>query len=266
MPRPQRCRRICREPEYVCFSATGIGNGDAIHLSVDEYEVIRLVDLEKRTHEQCARQMDISRTTVTEIYESARQKIADCLVNGRPLLIGGGNYRLCHGSAAACCGQLCEIPTEEREIPHLEIKGENIMRIAVTYENGMIFQHFGHTSQFKVYDIENDTIVKEFIVDTMGQGHGALAGFLFHNDVDALICGGIGGGAQNALKQAGIKLYGGVSGAADDAVRALIKGELAFNPNVHCNHHHGEGHSCGHHHGEGHSCGGHDHGDCGQHK
>ena len=134
------------------------------------------------------------------------------------------------------------------------------MRIAVTYENGEIFQHFGHTQQFKIYDVEDQKIVKEQVIDTMGSGHGALAGFLLENGVNALICGGIGGGAQNALAEAGIQLYGGVAGSADDAARALAEGVLAYNPNVHCSHHdHGEGHSCGEHHcGEDkHGCSGH---------
>ena len=94
------------------------------------------------------------------------------------------------------------------------------MRIAVTYENGQIFQHFGHTEQFKVYDLEDNKIVNTQVVDTNGQGHGALAGFLNSADIDVLICGGIGGGAQAALAAAGIKLFGGVSGDADEAVKA----------------------------------------------
>ena len=125
------------------------------------------------------------------------------------------------------------------------------MRIAVTYENGQIFQHFGHTEQFKIYDIEDGKITKEDIVFTMGSGHGALAGFLKTNKVDTLICGGIGGGAQTALAQAGIQLFGGVSGNADDAVRALLSDTLSFNPEVKCSHHdheHGEnGRACGNH-------------------
>ena len=129
------------------------------------------------------------------------------------------------------------------------------MRIAVTYENGEIFQHFGHTSQFKVYDVVEGQILCAQVMDTNGSGHGALAELLAALNVDVLICGGIGGGAQMALTQAGIRLFGGVSGNADEAVRALIAGELAFNPDVRCNHH-------DHHHGEGHTCG--DHG-CGSH-
>ena len=125
------------------------------------------------------------------------------------------------------------------------------MKIAVTYENGMIFQHFGHTEFFKVYEVEDNKIVSSEVISTNGSGHGALAGVLNTLQAEVLICGGIGGGAQAALREAGIKLYGGVSGSADTAVEAFIAGNLAFNPNVQCNHH-GE-----HHHEEGHSCGSH---------
>ena len=130
------------------------------------------------------------------------------------------------------------------------------MKIAVTYENGEIFQHFGHTEAFKIYDIADDKVVSAEVVDTNGSGHGALAGFLVAHGVDTLICGGIGGGAQNALAQAGIRLFGGVSGNADEAVNALLAGNLGYDPDVDCNHHvhHGEGHSCGDHGCGSHSC------------
>ena len=131
------------------------------------------------------------------------------------------------------------------------------MRIAVTYENGNIFQHFGHTQQFKVYDVVDGRIVSAEVIDTNCSGHGALAGVLTALNADVLICGGIGGGAQMALAAAGIRLFGGVSGSADAAVEALISGGLEYNPNVRCDHHdhhHGEGHTCGDH-----GCGGHCH-------
>ncbi len=129
------------------------------------------------------------------------------------------------------------------------------MRIAVTYENGEIFQHFGHTQQFKVYDVEEGKVTAFEVVDTNGSGHGALAGVLTGLNVDVLICGGIGGGAQMALRAAGIELFGGVCGAADKAVDAYIAGNLAYNPDVKCNHHHhGEVHACGDH-----GCGGEHH-------
>ena len=130
------------------------------------------------------------------------------------------------------------------------------MRIAVTYENGNVFQHFGHTEQFKLYDITDKQIVKEQIIDTNGSGHGALAGFLTDMNVDTLLCGGIGSGAQTALAEAGIQLYGGVSGNADEAVKAFLDGRLSYNPNVHCDHH-GHAHQEGHCHAEKHGCSGH---------
>ena len=188
MPRPPRCRRICDAPQVDTFCPNGCGDSEPILLTLDEYEVIRLVDLEQQTHEQCAVQMDISRSTVQEIYESARRKIAACLVHGKPLHITGGNYRICGGQEATHCGRFCRM----------------------------------------------------------------------QNGVDTLICGGIGGGAQAALADAGIKLYGGVSGDADAAVNALLSGSLSYNPYVHCDHHdheHGEaGHTCGDHGCGKHSC------------
>ena len=136
------------------------------------------------------------------------------------------------------------------------MKGDNNMRVAVTYENGQIFQHFGRTEQFKVYEVQDEKVVASEVVGTNGHGHGALAGVLNELKAEVLICGGIGGGAQMALAEANIKLYGGVSGSADDAVAAFLAGELDYNPDVMCDHHdhHGEGHACGDH-----GCGGHHH-------
>lgn len=126
------------------------------------------------------------------------------------------------------------------------------MRIAVTYENGNVFGHFGHTEQFKIYDAEDGKVVAQQVIDTNGSGHGALAGLLASLNVDVLICGGIGGGAKTALAEAGIKLFGGVMGSADSAVSDFLSGSLAYNPGVHCDHHdHEHEHSCGH------DCGGH---------
>lgn len=274
MPRPRKCRRVCMEPDYSNFAPDGIPCGVHVTLAIEEYEVIRLIDLEKMTHEQCAKQMDISRTTVTEIYESAREKIADCIVNGKFLEISGGSYRLCDGSAVRFCRKKCrrgeslilenadekKAETEADWRRDVAEKGEHVMRIAVTYENGEVFQHFGHTEQFKICDVENGRIIKDRVVDTNGSGHGALAGFLKDMGVDTLICGGIGMGAKNALADAGIQLYGGVSGNADEAVKALIGGSLAYNPDVQCSHHgqnhHGED-DHGVHCGENkHGCGG----------
>ena len=111
------------------------------------------------------------------------------------------------------------------------------MNIAVPYENGQVFQHFGHTQQFKVYQVEDGRVVSSRIEETGESGHGALAGFLKEHGVDTLLCGGIGGGAKTALAQAGIRLFGGVVGSADQAVEDFLAGKLRFNPDVHCSHH-----------------------------
>ncbi len=137
------------------------------------------------------------------------------------------------------------------------------MKIAVTYEDGAVFPHFGHTEQFKLYTVEDGKITGEQVVDTNGTGHGALAGLLQNAGVDTLICGGIGAGAQSALRSAGIRLYGGVSGSADEAVRALLDGKLDYDPEARCDHHeHGrDGHRCHESQCGGHGCHGEGDGD-----
>lgn len=135
------------------------------------------------------------------------------------------------------------------------------MKIAVTYDNGNIFQHFGKTEYFKVYEVEDNKVVSSEVIGSNGTGHGALAGLLADQSVDVLICGGIGGGAQSALAEAGVELCSGAQGDADQAVEAYLKGDLV-STGVNCDHHHEEGHSCGDH-GDGHSCGGNCGGGCG---
>ena len=128
------------------------------------------------------------------------------------------------------------------------------MKIAVTYDNGEIFQHFGKTESFKVYEVEDNKVVSSEVIGSNGTGHGALAGLLAEQGVNVLICGGIGGGAQTALTEAGIELCAGAQGNTDQAVESYLKGELVSS-GVNCDHHHHEeGHSCDSHE-EGHSCG-----------
>ena len=233
MPRPARCRRIEQLPVYRSFSPDDVYASDSVQMTVDEFEALRLLDDEGLTQEACAARMNIARTTVTAIYDSARKKVADALVRGKRLLITGG-----------CC-EYEPVILDQKILK----KRSNAMRIAVTYENGEVFQHFGHSEQFILYDVENGKIINEQVVDTNGSGHGALAGFLQAAKVDALICGGIGMGAQMALADAGIKLYAGVQGQADAAAKALADGSLEYDPDAHCDHHghHHDG-DCGHDH------------------
>ena len=238
MPRPVRCRRIERMPVYRSFSPDDVTEAESIQMTVDEYEVLRLLDDEGLTQEACAARMNVARTTVTAIYDSAIMKIAQALVHGKRLLITGG---------------CCEYAPVTMNQTIME-KGSTTMRIAVTYDNGEIFQHFGHTEQFKLYDVQDGKIVGEQVVDTNGSGHGALAGFLQAAQADALICGGIGMGAQMALAEAGVQLYAGVQGSADEAAKALAEGHLEYDPNARCDHHEHHDGDCGHDHCAEHQC------------
>ena len=245
MPRPCRCRTIRRFPDHWVFYCDERETEDQIILNLDEYETIRLLDLEGLTQEECADRMGVARTTVTAIYENARRKLARHLVEGETLRISGGAYQL----------------VSEEKV-NIEKKGQNNMRIAVTYENGMIGQHFGHTEEFKLYDIENDRIVREQLISSNGQGHGMLAGILKEAQVDLLICGGIGMGARNALAEAGIDLVPGTDGPADKTVSAYLQGTLVYDPEGSCHHHDHEGDHCHHEH-EGDHC--HHENGCGDH-
>ena len=258
MARPRKCRRICALPSTTEFIPSCERNiTDYISLGIDEYETVRLIDYVGLSQEECGMQMSIARTTVQQIYTNARKKIAEALVEGYTLRIEGGDYQICDGKHDRCLSKDCGMYSTITQTA--KSKGGNTMRIAVTYENGQVFQHFGHTEAFKIYDIEDGKIAMSAVVSTEGQGHGALAAVLQRLNADILICGGIGGGAQMALAQAGIRLFGGVSGEADAAVEAFLTGKLAFNPNVQCSHHgdhHHDGHACGSHGcGSGHHCG-----------
>ncbi len=190
--------------------------------------------------------MEVARTTVQAIYNNARCKLAKCLVYGKELSIQGGeiiyNNSVNYNYKREALG-----------------KDGNTMKLAVTFENGEIFQHFGHTESFKIYEIEDGHVISSEVVDTNGSGHGALASLLNDIEVSALICGGIGGGARMALEEADIMLYAGVEGDADAAVSALLAGTLEAGSEANCDHHGHGAHdgNCGEHGCGEHSCGGH---------
>lgn len=285
MPRPCKRRRICSLPGCRRFGDLDRKTASVqIVMTLDEFEAVRLIDLEGLSQQECAQQMEVARATVQSIYAAARKKLAQCLVQGCELAIEGGDYVLCDGDFNRCaCGhgrcrhEKRQILVKEKQnvgascgaespagapIPTGEREKISSMRIAVTYEDGQIFQHFGHTEQFQIYEVENGTVKEAQTVSAAGSGHGALAGFLKQHGVEILICGGIGGGARTALSQAGIQLFGGVSGSADQAVADFLAGTLSFQPDVTCRHHeeqHGSCGSsgCGNH---GHDCGGSCHG------
>lgn len=239
MARPCRQRRIKRFPDHWYFyAADKEKKQEEIIMSLDEYETIRLIDHEGKTQEECAVSMDVARTTVTAIYDSARRKLSRMIIEGKAMRISGGIYRL----------------SSDRN-HSIEGKEHNMKRIAVTYEDGMVGQHFGHTEEFKLYDVEEGKIVNDQIISTNGEGHGMLAGVLKEAQTDLLICGGIGAGARMALEEAGIGLIPGTQGTADEVVNAYLNDTLKYDPDETCHHHdHEENHDCHHEEGCEHHC------------
>ena len=236
--RREKPRCVGIVPEYVSFSPEGLGTPApeerAVRLALDELETIRLIDLEGMDQQQAAEHMGIARATVAAVYARARHTIADALVNGKGISIGGGSVTLA--------------PSAAHGSPWPSKQKENMMRIAVTYENGNVFPHFGRTESFKLYDVEGDKVIASEVVGTNGVSHGALAGLLADNDVNVLICGGLGGGALAALQQAGIDVYGGAQGPVDDVVAAFLAGSLQQTAEASCHDHdHGREGGCGHH-------------------
>ena len=128
------------------------------------------------------------------------------------------------------------------------------MKIAVTGADHQVFQHFGHTPGFAVFEVKDNVICSEKELSSGSSGHGALAMVLAMEQIEVLICGGIGGGAINALRDVGIKVVGGAAGDVREVAEAYVNGTLQVKADFHCNHHHHEGgHSCG----SGHTCGNH---------
>ncbi|MBR4695707.1 MAG: DUF134 domain-containing protein [Selenomonadaceae bacterium] len=255
MARPQKERKVCPGIQGYCFH--GNDGSQPVDIPVDELEALRLCDLEERSQEAAAVEMNISRGTLQRLLYSAHKKIAFALLYGRTIQTEG---RL--DSKAACLKRDCHFCAETyRKIPKT---GENTMKIAVTCENNEVFQHFGHTPSFAVFTVEGGKVVAKEILDCGENGHGALAGLLKEGGVDLLICGGIGGGAQMALAEAGVKLIGGAAGNVDEVVKAYLDGTLMPNPDFQCHHYDGEAtHSCGshgcHEGGAEHKCGNHRH-------
>ena len=242
MARPQKERKVC--PGIRGYRFRGSDDAQVVKIPMDELEALRLCDLEEHSQERAAGEMDISRGTLQRLLYSAHKKIAFALLYGRTLQTEGR-----HAPETVCRERDCRFCAETyRKIPKT---GGKSMKIAVTCENNEVFQHFGHTPEFAVFTVEEGKIVSKRILPCGDTGHGALAGLLKEGGVDLLICGGIGGGAQMALAEAGVKLIGGAAGNVDEVVAAFLKGELSVDPNFQCHHHDGgSGHKCGDH-----SCG-----------
>ncbi|MEG1980617.1 MAG: NifB/NifX family molybdenum-iron cluster-binding protein, partial [Victivallaceae bacterium] len=228
MARPIKERIICPQMQEYCFLSGKIA--DPLLIPVDELEALRLCDLEEKSQGEAADLMRISRGTLQRLLYAAHRKIAFALLNGNPIITQGNEKEM------ECGRQNCRFCS--RKYKQRSIQGVTTMKFAVTCEDGMVFQHFGHTPEFAVFTVENNQIVNKDILSCGESGHGALAGLLQQDGIELLICGGIGGGAQMALAEAGIKLIGGASGLVDEVAANFMADKLQVNPDFHCNHHH----------------------------
>jgi predicted DNA-binding protein (UPF0251 family)/predicted Fe-Mo cluster-binding NifX family protein len=211
--RPKKKKLISEEPIYRCFGCRGRCEAPKIEMSLEEYETIALLDGEGLSQEEAAFRMGVSRTTITALYASARQKIADFLIHGKRLSLAGGCY---------------EVAAKESEqgIDTYKKEGNKTMRIAVSYDNEEVFQHFGQSPSFKIYDIQSKKVAAAKVEATGGVSHRDLIPWLQERKVEVLICGGIGGMAIDLLAEAGIACYAGVTGSADLAVRQFLADSL----------------------------------------
>lgn len=253
MGRGKKERLVCEC--LVCGARHSHRLAGTMELSLDELESLRLVDLEECDQLTAAEQMGVSRGTVQRLLGSAHRKVAFALVNGMEL---GVSYA---GVGEAVQARPCVVAEKScRYCAQPKDKGSETrrqdMKIAVTTdETGKVFQHFGHTPEFAVFEVTDGNIVGETRVATNGTGHGALAGFLAELGVERVFCGGIGGGAQLALAEKGIQVHGGASGDVRQVIERWLQGTLLLNPNFQCHHHDGEQqHACGSHGCHGGSC------------
>ena len=245
MPRPEKKRCVCPLSGERRFRTDG--DAPALEIRADELEALRLCDLEELSQQQAAVRMGVSRGTLQRLLYSAHRQIAFALVRGRSIHLEPPAEG--RRAGAGGCGGKCRFCRDDRK--PTRTGGENMI-IAVTSENGEVFQHFGHTPEFTIYETKGGELLGPRVIPTGENGHGALAGILDALGVEVLICGGIGGGAQMALDEIGVKVVGGASGKVADVVGAFLKGELEVNPDFQCRHHdHEEGHKCGEH-----GCGG----------
>lgn len=223
-------KKIRSKPVAFSFvPASGMKRCSAISIDIEEWEAVRLVDYLGIERIEAAKSMGISRQTLNILLKAARTKTARAVVEGLSFSIIDGN----------------NADYAPKDYSYGERRKE--MKIAVTHENGNVFGHFGKSKEFAIFEAEDGKVVSSHVEKAPEEGHGAMVGFLTGLGVDILICGGIGAGAVNALKEAGISIYAGASGNVEMQVSALLNGQLSENSEANCGHKSEAGHNCGHH-------------------
>lgn len=239
MPRPPKPRNVCRIPGARRYGPCLPGPNDEpqVLLTIDEFEAIRLIDLEGYTQEEAAKQMDVARTTIQRISDLARKKIASAIVNGRFLAIEGGPFRL-RGHDFAVNNRPARL--KKKILPE---KGAKMKRIAMALDAGKTVDHFGHCHTFAIYDVNEGKIEKTESLPNPPHQPGFLPGFLAEQGVDVVITGSIGVNARNMLTAFGIETICGAVGKEDKVISEFLANKLVSN-DVFC-----QGHGLHEHHG-----------------
>lgn len=227
MPRPTKCRKVCQLPPVYEFRPAGELSDDSIvTLTVDEYEAVRLIDLQGMSQEECGAYMRVARTTVQAIYNSARKKLARALVCGMTLRINGGNYELCEGDEEYCgCGG-CAKHRANRTAA--SIKEDASMKIAISVEENKVdvCPFAARSPYFLLYENGESTVVENPAAQAESGAGIQAAQFLIDNDVTHFIAARVGGNAAEVFKAAGIPVYTSANKTAAEDIAALESGEL----------------------------------------
>ncbi len=227
MPRPVKCRKVCQLPPAHEFRPTGELSDDAIvTLTVDEYEAVRLIDYQGLSQKDCGGYMRIARTTVQAIYNSARKKLAQALVEGMTLRIAGGNFELCSGDEATCgCGGCAR---HRKTSAIVSTKEDKPMKIAISVEENTVdvCPFAARSPYFLFYENGESTVVENPAAQAESGAGIQAAQFLIDNDVTHFIAARVGGNAAEVLKAAGIPVYTSANKTAAEDIAALEAGKL----------------------------------------
>lgn len=248
MPRPRKWRKVCCLPQSKRFGPLDLpeDNVNSIKMTVDEYETIRLIDLDRFTQEECANQMNVSRTTVQGIYDDARKKLAASLVNGKVLWIEGGEYQLCNdienGCGRGCCRRslygLGLIKTEAQTQDK-----ETNMKIAIPVDEQNLESNvcisFGRSPYFLIYTVETKeaAFLENEAASSQGGAGIKAAQVLVDNEIKTLLTPRCGENAEAVLHKADIAIYKTIEGTAQQNIEAFIEGTLSILNVFHAGHH-----------------------------
>ena len=228
MPRPKKCRKVCQMPTTKEFQPIGDTSCKAsVILTVDEYEAIRLIDKQGFSQEECSNYMQVARTTVQLIYNSARKKLADALVDGLSIRIEGGDFQLCDGNEDYCgCGG-CR--RHRRGCVQQNIMEDRKMRIAIPLDENKqdVCIVLARAPYFLLREDGKDTIVENPAAQAHGGAGIHAAQFLVDSGVNVLITVRCGQNAADVFKAAGMKIYKSANKAAADDLTAFEDGKLS---------------------------------------